>query len=263
MATYEWHGPDVLVLGWIPFQLTGPYPWGWARRPGVKLLFLSGNPDPPPAFRDGAAFDAWIARTREYRVATMLRDVRVVFSDDAPPVFYADPQEDIGWTPLLRLPPVRRLEAAVARRPRLRRFLEHLPVYERGRSQPLVATPARVDPAGDWVEYHHRVGLKLTYWADLFCRYTTGRWAPFARVDVVYRVTRAGEVTVEVHSTAAPSQRLYVDWRSPAMGPSRSEHDMRRARRGRVTAFLESGKHECRPAPRSRRLWWRGPARSV
>ena len=60
MAVIRWKGPDVLVIGWIPFYLTPPVVPGYAqdfRRPCFSRAEI---PNPPIAFSGYSGFANWL-----------------------------------------------------------------------------------------------------------------------------------------------------------------------------------------------------------
>lgn len=252
MAVQTWMGPDVLVIGWVPFQERAPWPTGYPRGRATKLLFQAGNPDPPVKFGGFAGFADWAyplnpVGTREYRVALSLSAVRAEFAPGARPRIFGAPDALIGFTPFRLLWNGRNLAD----------LLPQFAAYDAGigRVGDLVSA---VDPAGEWVEMRFRVEFKLAWLGNLVGRLLTGAWAPHAWCEVRYHVDRSGGIVVRVQGSAVPSQRLYVDWDWP--GTTSCQYDMRRARRKRVNGFLKKVGWGCRPAPRTSQLHWRGQA---
>ncbi len=260
MAALRWRGPDVLVVGWIPFHIHPPPAPGFPVGLGTSLLFWSGNPVPPIAFAGYAGFANWLhpknpIGTKEYRAAIYLEGVAAEFPDDESP-----PRADrtangsfIGYTPL-------RLFVGGAN---VAATLPQVAQYLKG-TGPLSAPPAATpDPAGNWVELRYRAEFKLSGLPNVISRAITGAWAPYAWCEIAYRFDRAGQVGVRVDGSAIPSQRLYVNWTTPAGNAAAgisAEHDMLTANPAAVTGFLQTAGWGCRPAPVGSQLTWRGPA---
>jgi hypothetical protein len=256
MGHVDLTGPDVLLIGWIPFS-PGP-PHGGQFPPGLpsRLLFQSGNPDPPIAFRDYSGFANWIyplfpVGTKEYRIAMYLEGVTARFFDDGttPAVDCVAYDTFIGYTPLRPFIGVANLFGPVRR---TGQYLQgHGPVFRPTQSP---------DPNGGWVELFYRAEFKLSFLPNLFSRALTGFWAPYAWCEIVYRIDKHKNVTVRADGTAVPSQRLYIDWGLPTN--SIHEYDMRVGIAAHINAFLQTAGPGCMPAPgRGQGLSWVGPTK--
>lgn len=259
MAITEWKGPDVLVVGWIPFHLKPPFAPGFPPGFATTALFQAGNDDPPVTFAGYQGFADWLhpknaKGTKEYRAAIYLEGVTSRFSDDGSP-----PRIDrrangsfIGYTPLrLYLGGVNILAT-----------LPRAPQYKKGTGPVFSPTVAR-DPAGKWVELRYRAEFKLSWLTNLVGRVLTGQWAPFAWCEIQYRFEESGQVAVTVVGSAIPSARLYVGWTRPSSSPVSGtvpEYNMLTADQAAVAGFIQTQGKGCLPAPEKARLSWAGKA---
>jgi hypothetical protein len=256
-----WKGPDVLVVGWTPFHLNPPLVPAYTQGLATTLLFQSGNPAPPIAFRGYPGFANWLhpkflVGSKEYRAALYLEGVAAKFPDDGSP-----PQADCtsygsfpGYTPY-------RIFAGGVNRAAL---IPSLPQYGAGHGPLFSPTPVP-DPAGDWVELRYRAEFKLSGLPNLLSRVLTNAWAPYAWCEIVYRFDKSGQITVRVDGSAIPSRCLYIDWviqRANSGLGIVPEYDMLTANRANVTGFLQTIGWGCQPAPiaPASRLRWSGQA---
>lgn len=259
MASNRWKGPDVLVVGWIPFHLHPPAAPGFPPGLGTTLLFQSGNPDPPIGFAGYPGFANWLhpknlIGTKEYRAALYLEGVAAEFPNDGSP-----PRVDrtangsfIGYTPLRLYVAGRNLAAALPQGTQ----------YTKGTGPLYTPTPIR-GSAGKWVELRYRAEFKLSWSPNLFSRLLVKAWAPYAWCEIAYRFDETGRVSIGVTGSAIPSQRLYIDWARPttnAAGGIQPEYDMQTAPAGSVAGFLQTAGWGCQPASGGPRLTWRGLA---
>jgi hypothetical protein len=257
MAVTCWKGPDVLVIGWIPFAMSAAAAPGFPPGPGATLLFQSGNPDPPIGFAGHAGFADWlhpsnVVGTKEYRAALYLKDVVAEFGRGSGPVIRAADAPFVGYTPMRMF--IGGVNVAGA--------LPQLPQYTAG-TGPYYPPVPEVDPAGEWIGIRYRAEFKLSRLPNLLSRVLVGAWAPYAWCEIVYRVHASGEVEVQVEGSSIPSQRLYIDWTMPPAEPApgaRPEYDMRTANRAEVLGFIKTLGWGCKPAPGGLRLTWRGRA---
>ena len=260
VSPIRWKGPDVLVIGWIPFHLRPPNLPGYVPGLATTMLFQSGNPDPPITFRGYRGFANWLhplfpVGSKEYRAALYLEGVAAEFPRDGSPPRADRMANDCfpGYTPY-RLFRGRVNIAAAA---------PMLPRYGSGYGP--VFTPASVaDPAANWVELHYRAEFKLSWLPNLSGRALVGAWAPYAWCEIVYRFDRSGQITVQVDGSAIPSRCLYIDWTLPRANPAAGivpEYDMLTANQASVVGFLRTSGWGCKPAPleAASKLTWSGP----
>lgn len=252
-----WKGPDVLVIGWIPFAMSAALASGFPSGPGATLLFQSGNPDPPIGFAGHTGFADWlhpsnVLGTREYRAAVYLKDVVAEFKPGSSPVIRAADAPSVGYTPMRMF--IGGVNVAA--------MLPQLPQYTAG-TGPYHPPVPELDPAGEWVGIRYRAEFKLSKLPNLLSRALVGAWAPYAWCEIAYRIYASGEVEIEVQGSAIPSQRLYIDWAMPSADSAagiQSEYDMRTANREEVLGFIKTQGWGCKPAPGGLRLSWRGRA---
>jgi hypothetical protein len=248
VATTRWRGPDVLVIGWIPFHLNPPVAPGFPPGLATTLLFQSGNPNPPVAFRGYSGFANWLyplflVGSKEYRAAIYLEGVAAEFPDDGSP-----PRADRtangtfpGYTPYRVF--TGRVNAAA--------LVPYLPQYGSGYGPRHLPTSVP-DPAGNWVELHYRAEFKLSRLPNLLSRVLTNNWAPYAWCEIIYRFDKSGQIMVRVEGSAVPSRWLYINW---AVSPANvgagivSEYDMLTATPANVVGFLQTTGWGCQPAP--------------
>ncbi|HEU4558738.1 MAG TPA: hypothetical protein VFS20_12850 [Longimicrobium sp.] len=260
MGVTRWRGPDVLVVGWIPFSMGAPAGWGSGSGFTGRLLFQSGNPQPPPSFGGQDGFSGWrygVANpfgSKEFRAALYLGGVVAEFPEGAPPRMDREANGAfLGYTPL-------RVYAAGIN---LAAILPQVTQYTKG-TGPRLSPVLHVDQdTGSWAEFRYRAEFKLSPLPNVAGRALTGAWAPYAWCEIAYRLHRRGEVEVRVDGSAIPSQRLYIDWSTPRADPTTGvvpEHDMRDATPEDVAGFLRTTGWGCKPAPRASLLTWRGMA---
>jgi hypothetical protein len=258
VAAIRFRGPDVLVIGWIPFHLNPPALAGYPAGTATTMLLNSGNPNPPIAFAGYDGFENWmhpgfLVGSKEYRAAIYLRGVAAEFLDDGSPPradcgpFWAYP----GYTPYRYFVGTRNL---LARNPLL-------PHYGTGYG-PQYSPISVPDPAGNWVELRYRAEFKLSWLPNLLSRMLTNSWAPYAWCEICYRFDRKGTVSIRVDGTAIPSQWLYISWKVPPPNPPATvpTYDMLGAALANVNGFLQTIGWGCRPAPAASQLTWSGPA---
>jgi hypothetical protein len=256
----RWKGPDVLVVGWIPFHTDPPQVSGFPAGIATTALFHSGNPPPPEAFDDYAGFASWLYPknpngTKEYRAAIYLEGVVAEFPDDDSP-----PQADrtangcfIGFTPSRLFIGGTNILAALPR----------FPSFMQGIGPPPGLTLSR-DRAGRWVELCYRAEFKLCWLASLISKMLTQYWPPHAWCEIRYRFSKSGRIDILVKASAIPSLRLYIDWNRPVNDPPagiRPEYDMLAAKPAEVAGFIKTSGWGCRPAPPGGvQLVWQGDA---
>jgi hypothetical protein len=253
MSAKRVYGPDVLVIGWIPYFETPPEVSGYPRGASTKLLFNSGNPNPSESFGGYDAFASWLSPltphgTKEYRAAVYIRNVSAEFQPFAEPVVRHTENAFIGYTPI-------RLIAGGAN---ILAEVPNLPRYASGVG-PVRSSQVTSNGSGTAVEIRYYVEFKLSRMMNLLSRVTTGSWAPYAWCEIVYSMDSDGNVDVTVDGSAVPSQRLYVDWAKPAAKPVIGivpEYDMLTASAADVAGFIKTAGWGCRPAGGAQRLTW-------
>jgi len=96
-----------------------------------------------------------------------------------------------------------------------------------------------------------RVEFKLSPTMDLVARSLTGYWAPYAWMEIEYRIPKpkTGPVTVSFSGSNLPSQAYYVDW------TRMHYHDMRNSTKQKIDGFINNTPG-CSLAPGSRQYNW-------
>ncbi|HTU20935.1 MAG TPA: hypothetical protein VMG10_22980 [Gemmataceae bacterium] len=261
MAVTRWKGPDVLVIGWIPFHLNPPVAAGYPPGLASTLLFQSGNPNPPIAFRGYLGFANWsyplfLVGSREYRAAVYLEGVAAEFPDDGSPPRADRTANGIfpGYTPY------RMFTGGV----NTAALIPLLPQYGSGYG-PAYQPVSVPDPARSWVELRYRAEFKLSRLPNLLSRMLTNTCAPYAWCEIVYRFDKSGQIAVRVDGSAVPNRWLYIDWAVPQANPAGGivpEYDMLTATPANVVGFLQTTGWGCRPAPAdpASQLTWSGQA---
>jgi hypothetical protein len=258
MALKRFRGPDVLVIGWIPFHLNPPPLAGYPAGHPTTMLLNSGNPRPPVAFSGYDGFENWmhpglLVGTKEYRAAIYLQDVVAEFHNDgSPPRADCGPYGTFpGYTPYRYFFGSSNLLARGG----------ILPQYGSGNGPQY--TPISVTgPAGSWVELRYRAEFKLSWLANLLSKVLTGSWAPYAWCEISYRFHKDGKVSIRVDGTAVPSQWLYINWTVPkASKTTVARYDMLTAVAADVQGFLQNVGWGCAPAPQASQLSWSGKAK--
>jgi hypothetical protein len=205
MTNICWSGPDIAVIGWIPyFSSMGAMPAGhhYPTSFANHLLYNSGNPAPPQNFADFGDFMNWFypsngIGTKEYRAILSLHDVKLRYTkaDPVPKVEY-QPGSYIGFTP-----------------PRC--VLSGINIspfkHSQGIGKPISPSEDPL-PRDAGAIITHRVEFKLSPWLDQAQRKLTGYWAPFAVIEIRYTLRKTGEINIVVNSSAIPSQCIYLDW---------------------------------------------------
>ncbi len=262
MAVVHFRGPDVLVIGWIPFHMTPPAAAGFPAGAATTALFNSGNPKPPIAFRGYAGFADWIhpvflVGSQEYRAAVYLEAVEAEFPDDgsAPRADYGNKGAFPGYTPYRLFSGTRNILRAIP----------YMPRYGHGYGPQHMPTLAR-DPGGNWVELHYKAEFKLSYLGNMGSRLLTHFWAPYAWCEIIYRFERTGHIDIRVEGSAIPNRWLYISWSVPSVQAGIvPEYDMLTAPFPNVQGFIRTSGWGCSPAPPDPNsdLRWSGQGSSV
>jgi hypothetical protein len=257
MASQRWKGPDVLVIGWIPFAISAPSAPGYPPGLATTLLFQSGNPQPPIGFAGYAGFSNWLfpknpIGTKEYRAAVYMDGVVAEFFDDGSPprIDYGGKHAFMGYTPLRLY--IGGINVAAA--------WPQVFQYKKG-TGPRYSPVSHIDSTGQWAELRYRAEFKLSWLTNVLSRIVTQAWAPYAWCEVFYRFYAHGKVEIRVDGSAITNQWLYTDWTVPAAGPGITpQHDMLGASAAQVLGFLQTVGWGCRPAPQASQLFWTGQA---
>ena len=251
MMAGRWKGPDILLVGWVPYYVDEaalPVGHGFPDALATRLLFQSGNPPPPPDFADYDDFALWIygpqnpSGTKEYRIAMFLEGVHAEFTATSARIDRTGNSAPMGYTPL-------RLQLG---RTDVLRSLPKLPKYVKG-TGPVPSVQQLDFPGHPKIGLRYRAEFKLSRLANLVARIVTGSWAPYAWCEIDYTVTDSGTIEVTATGTVVPSQWLYVDWKRAKV------HDMMTAPNAEIDAFIFTSEG-CKPAPRTSSLRWSGPA---
>jgi len=227
MPTISLRGPDIAVIGWIPFYKSFAHlPPGHKYRESVamQMLFNSGNKEPPDEFESYEAFASWLNEGKEYRGALYLRKATLSYEEGRiAPMFSYEVNGIMGFTPIkiviagVELEPPKNLR------------------YRKGRSPSDYALPLDFQlPEKRGVGMIFRYQFKLSPLMDLMQRSITGRWAPNAWASIQYEIYQTGRVRVLVKGSSIPSQHIYVNWRRV----NRFKHDMTANAEGEINGFL-------------------------
>jgi hypothetical protein len=227
MVNLSFRGPDVAVIGWIPFyknlaQLPGGH--HYRESLAMHLLFNTGNNEPPTHFDSYDDFSAWLSTGKEYRGAVYMRDIHLRYEDDKPaPIFSYEAQGIMGYTPAKLV--VGNLELTPPDRLR----------YHKGQAPSDYAPPLIAVLSGNrGVNITFRYQFKLSPMMDLIQRAITGRRAPNAWAKIEYEIYKSGSVRLLIRGTAIPSQHIYINWRRA----DEYRHDMMSNGRDRIDGFL-------------------------
>lgn len=205
MASLCLRGPDIAIVGWIPYsERVADLPAGHNYKASIamQLLFNSGNEEPPKTFADHNAFMTWLRSRKDYRGALYIHDVILRYEDGKPaPIISYQVEGVMGYTPpRLKLPGIR-----LSLPGRLGRLKGQSP---NDYIQPL--TRALPDNRGVSITFNYR--FKLSPIMDILQRAITGRWAPNAWAGIDYEIRKDRAVRIATTGTAIPSQDVYVDW---------------------------------------------------
>ncbi|MBI2689967.1 MAG: hypothetical protein HYX27_26990 [Acidobacteria bacterium] len=183
----------------------------------MRLLFASGNPEPQPEFWSDVRFWDRLA-LGDFRAALALRRPRVFFDAQGRPVSVRmETLRRVGRTPI----------------PYGREFLQiQMKGREGGGDARRDAAHVRFSNLG--VEIVYDYSFKLGRLADWAGALLTAKLAPFAWMELRYRVPWSGEANLSLHSSAVPSTRWYVEDR---INPGTSGH-------GRAVGGADMERHE-------------------
>jgi len=216
-------GPSIAVTGWIPF---GPF-WvdsappdaTWREALGYKLMFQSGNPEPPrhASRQDFLRF----LKKKEFRGALALDNVSALLNEDGVLIGVEfDHFGMVGYTPLRVAP----------RTPRI--LLEG---YGDGNFAVALHPQQSVS-----IEFWH--SFKMSKFVDLTNSMITGARATSATAQVIYTFFSDKSVQIQIDGSAIPSQSITLDWRDLVLA-----YDMKEASYEQANEFFNAG--ECNTAP--------------
>lgn len=229
-------GPDVLLVGWIPYFESLDDASGTAFRQHrlarsrgglgpapLQVLFRSGNPEPPDTFNGVPGLDDY-ARRRHFRAFLLIRDLRLLLNDHhvAVQLLYSL-ESNVGYTPL--------------QFPDGTRFVHGY--GEESVQEELTSKGATL---------HVVLAFKLGTSLDFGSRVLTGRWAASAWIQVDYTINTQGAVGIDFGGTFIPSHKYFVDWRQVFT------HDMMTLTDAEIDGFLDAGR--CKDAPGRLRYQW-------
>jgi hypothetical protein len=200
----EWRwisAPSTAAIGWIPYYgsaealgespLRGLYESDLA----VRMLFASGNPEPQPEFSGDIRFADRLGLL-DFRGIVALRRPRLAVNSRRKPVaLRVGTLIQVGTTPI---PAGRgRVQIQLAGRNSTSKF---------GGAGPEV----RFTKDGVHLRYEHRFKLGLI--ADLASRLLTGKFAPFAWIELNYFIpNEEGAGQLVVRSSVVPSVHWYIE----------------------------------------------------
>lgn len=200
-------GPDVAVVGWIPyFDRIKDLPAGhnYQASLAMHLLFNSGNAEPPDEFTGGySQFLSWLRSREDYRAALYISNVVLRYEKTRPaPSYSFDYEAIMGFTPL-----------------RLR--IAGMTLTPPGKYRHLKGVSPNDYPVPDVVLLPLNSGIKILYtfqfklspMMDNLQRLITGRWAPNAWAAIEYEILNTGVVRIATTGTAIPSQDVYINWK--------------------------------------------------
>lgn len=223
MATICLRGPDIAIVGWIPyFARLADLPKGnnYQTSLAMHLLFNSGNNEPPREFVSGYdEFAEWLQSRKDYRGALYIRDVVLRYEEGRPaPIISYQVEGIMGYTPIQLV---------------LGSFRLAVPL--RGQSPNDYPEPlTEVLPENRGVSVSFRYSFKLSPIVDIVQRAITGRWAPNAWGAIDYEISKNGRVRVNTSGTAIPTQDVYLDWKRV----DNFRHDMLQNNSPEIRAFL-------------------------
>ena len=238
--------PAVAAIGWIPFFFrladVPPNAYKDTRPKAYDFLFDSGNWDPADNLMNEAGFWKIIREDHDYRGALFLADLKIHRSATGF-THYNQGEfrhlELVGYTPLRH---VVKEDGTQKKKP--------WPCWpERrgiGGSHSNQNNP-KIDVTSDRVTITHRVDFRL-------CRLLgirggvmtlTFRDAPYAWMAITLTINADGSYQLQFTGSAVPSQKLYVDWQTPANirgRPSKCTYDMLTASFGEMEGFFRAGR---------------------
>jgi len=202
MTTLCFRGPDIAIVGWIPyFGALADLPAGhnYKTSLAMHLLFNSGNDEPPTEFSGGyEEFADWLKSRKDYRGALYLHDVILRYEEDKPaPIISYQVEGIMGYTPI-----------------QLKLGIFKGAIRLKGQSPNDYPEPlTQALPENRGVTISFRYCFKLSPIVDIMQRAITGRWAPNAWGAIDYEISKSGRVRINTSGTAIPTQDIYVDWK--------------------------------------------------
>jgi hypothetical protein len=225
-AGYVIEGPDVAIVGWIPyaFDLDDMAENAFTRhrhRHGFGWLFDSGNPDPPGRFEGHAGFLEFL-QGKEFRGACCLRDVRLRCDRDGVPLGIAYHREEyVGYTPY----------RWANKKTRHKLTAHHGLGQGKFEVRSLISDSPTVAIS---LHFSFRVGT----FGNFGAWFLTGKQAPWVNVGLDYFISTEGRIRAILGGSFIPSHRYYVDW--SACG----DHDMLGVEAAAIDSFLATGRDE-------------------
>jgi hypothetical protein len=227
MSILTLRGPDIAVVGWIPFYPSLkhlPPTHKYRESLATHMLFNSGNNEPPAEFGSYDDFNAWLDADKDYRGALYIRDITLRYENGLPaPSILYKANGRMGYTPLKLV--IAGVELAPPNKYR----------YRKGKSPSDFPLPQDIplpDNVGSSIIFRYQ--FKLSPLMDLIQRSITGQWAPNAWVSIEYQIYRTRVVRVLIRGSAIPSQHIYVNWRRV----DHRKHDMMDNAEEEINGFM-------------------------
>jgi len=225
-------GPDVATVGWIPYYKTlkdippsafRRHPKAW---PAFALLFDSGNPSPPKRIGRMKGFMIDLLWKKRFRGALALADVQL----------YCDPTRG------------HHVKYRSEARPGYTPFNAYINGWFLGKPKTTLTYSLGDGTVSTTVEYgthhamiHHWIKFKIGKIGNFAAWMFSGQWAPWAWLEIRYRIQCEGAYRIDFGGTYLPSQTYYADWREVGM------YNMLEASQSQIDGFLSSG--DCHVAP--------------
>jgi hypothetical protein len=222
---YVIEGPDVAIVGWIPyaFDLDDMTENAFTRhrhRHAFGWLFDSGNPTPPDHFDGHQGFLEFL-KSKQFRGACCLRDIKLRCDEAGVPRSVSYRREEyVGYTPY-------RWANKAAR---TKRTAHHGLGQKRG--QTTLEQQSSVGIITQSLKF--RVGAI----GNLGAWFMTGSQAPWVWIEIEYRIDVKGSIKIQFKGSCIPSFRGYVNWSACGV------HDMLEIDADEVETFLDTGRNE-------------------
>lgn len=194
-------GASAAAIGWIPYYGSAealgdsPLRGKYEKEQAVKLLFASGNPEPQASFPGDARFADRLG-LGDFRAAIALRRPRLALNAQRQPL-------------AVRVGVLRRMGNTPIRFPG-NKFEVQAP--GRGSGTASYLEPADVRFSVDGVEIRYEYKFKLGWTTDLATALLlTRKLAPFAWIEMKYKIRCSGLANLELRSSVVPSVHLYEE----------------------------------------------------
>ena len=230
------NGPDIASIGYIPYFMhisrmpANAYTTHRYRYPAFSMLFDSGNKPAPPERFSGKKDFVDFLRSKEYRAALALTDVRLYFEEAgtrrrATHLVYSDytRRVAVGYTPMKVVGPA------------LGGLLPVTAKWALWYSEGHGLTDAPYDEAIDRVTINQYVKFRIGKVGNLGNYVMTGHGAPFAIMKITYTLFVDGRAIIDFAGTDIPTQNYYIDWRR------RGSHNMLGNSAAQIDAFITAG----------------------